>query len=120
MGLLIIVTCLRPAPAPGQAPQSDPNRTTQWDTLPSQSQIHDVPSPSQNDAPQPLKDKQKAILKANFEKTKNDAAEMASLAKDLREELNKPNADALSLEVVNLADKIEKLARKIRGETKGF
>ncbi len=45
---------------------------------------------------------------------------MASLAKDLREELNKPNADALSLEVVNLADKIEKLARKIRGETKGF
>jgi len=45
---------------------------------------------------------------------------MAALAKELREKLDKSNADALSLEVVNLADKIEKLAKKIRGETKGY
>jgi hypothetical protein len=59
-------------------------------------------------------------LKANFEKTKTDAAEMATLAKELRTALDKPNADAYSPQVVNLADRIEKLAKKIRGEMQGY
>jgi len=59
-------------------------------------------------------------MRERFEKSKNDAAEMATLAKDLRKELNKPNANALSLEVANLADRIEKLAKKIRREARGF
>jgi len=59
-------------------------------------------------------------MQERFEKSKIDAAEMANLAKNLRTELNKPNADALSPEVVNLADRIEKLAKKIRKETREF
>jgi len=118
-GLLITITWLTPATAPAQS-SANQNPATAWDTRPFPLHIHDAPSTSQDDAPQPLTDKRKAILKANFEKTKNDAAEMAALAKELHAELNKPNADAHSLEVVNLADKIEKLAKKIRGEMKGF
>jgi hypothetical protein len=60
------------------------------------------------------------IMRANFEKSKSDAAELAALAKALREELNKPNVNVLSLQVVNLAERIEKLAKKIREETKGY
>jgi hypothetical protein len=119
IGLLIIVTCLTPAPALGQSSPNE-NTTTGWGALPHRPRIQDGALTPQIDAPRPLNDKQRAILKANFEKTKKDAAEMASLAKELREGLNKPNADAPALEVVNLADKIEKLARKIREETKGF
>ena len=77
--------------------------------------------PPDNDPLHSLSVKQRqSIVQANFEKSKNDAAEMAALAKDLRKELDKPNANALSLEVANLADRIEKLAKKIRGETRGF
>jgi hypothetical protein len=60
------------------------------------------------------------IMRANFEKSKSDAAELAALAKALREELNKPNVNVLSLQVVNRAERIEKLAKKIREETKGY
>jgi hypothetical protein len=59
-------------------------------------------------------------VRANFEKSKSDAAELAALAKELCKELDKPNVDVLSLEVVNRVEKIEKLAKKIRDETKGF
>jgi hypothetical protein len=59
-------------------------------------------------------------MHANFAKSKTDAAELADLAKGLREELDKPNVNVLSFEVINRAEKIEKLAKKIREETKGF
>lgn len=59
-------------------------------------------------------------MQANFLKSKNDAAELAALAKDLCKELEKPNADVLSLGIVTRMEKIEKLAKKIREETKGF
>ena len=60
------------------------------------------------------------IMRARFEMSKNDAAELAALAKGLREELDKPNVNVLSPQVMNRAEKIEKLAKKIREETKGF
>jgi hypothetical protein len=117
--LLITLTCPMPAPAPGQT-SANQNSATQWDTLPRMAHIHDGPSTSSDDSPTPLTDKRKEMLKANFEKTKNDAEEMAALAKELHAELDKPNADVHSLEIVTLADKIEKLAKKIRGEMKGI
>jgi len=68
-----------------------------------------------------LSPKQKLnIMQSNFARSKTDAAELAALAKGLREELDKPNVNVLSLEVINRAEKIEKLAKKIREETKGF
>jgi len=60
------------------------------------------------------------ILHANLEKSKNDAAELAVLAKQVREELAKPSTQGLSLEALARIDRIEKLAKKIRDETKGF
>jgi hypothetical protein len=70
---------------------------------------------------QSLSPKQKqSIMRANFAKSKSDAAELAALAKGLREVLNRPRANLLPIEVINRADKIEKLARKIRDETKGY
>ncbi len=69
----------------------------------------------------PLTGKQKRnLLKSNFEKMKREAGELADLAKALQEELNKSNENVLSLDIVQKADKIEKLARKIKGTARGF
>jgi hypothetical protein len=48
------------------------------------------------------------------------ASELAALARLLHQELNKPNPDALSSVSIDRLEKIGKLAKKIREETKGF
>jgi len=69
----------------------------------------------------PLSDRQKRdLLKANFERMKRDAKELAGLAKDLQEQLDKSNENVLSLGIVDKAEKIEKLARKIKSTARGF
>jgi len=69
----------------------------------------------------PLSDKQKReLLKANFDKMKRDAKELSDLAKDLQEQLDKSNENILSLGIVEKADKIEKLARKIKSTARGY
>jgi hypothetical protein len=66
-------------------------------------------------SPSPLTAKQqRALLKANYTKLKQDADELADLAKSLQDELNKSNENVLSLDVVEKADRIEKLAKKIK------
>jgi hypothetical protein len=76
---------------------------------------------SNSNTPQPMTPAQKhSLMHANFERSKKDVAELAALAKGLREELDKPHADISSVEVVSRAAKIEKLAKKIRDETTGF
>ena len=97
-------------------------------TLPGSAQRHanpgtppflDDPSVSHENGTDKMSAKQRAtLIKANFEKSKKDAAELAALAKDLRQELSKPDVNLLAYEIINRADKIEKLARKIRDETK--
>jgi hypothetical protein len=68
-----------------------------------------------------LSPKQKReIAKSRFEKMKQDADDLAALAKSLQEELDKSNENVFSLHVVEKAEKIEKLARKIKGEAKGY
>jgi len=64
--------------------------------------------------------KQRVILKANLEKMRSDAGELADLAKALQEELNKSNQNLLPLGVVEKAGKIEKLAKRIKGTARGF
>ena len=76
-----------------------------------------------NDSAQspPLTEKQRRnLMKANFEKMKRDAGELADLAKALHDELNKSNENILSLDIVDKADKIEKLARKIKTTARGY
>ena len=123
--LLITLTCLMPAPAPAQShtiPQ--PQGTTE--DHPSGNRLMGAETPNEarariNTDPQSMSAKQKlSIVHANFEKSKSDATELATLAKELRAELDKPNVNVLSLEVMNRIEKIQKLAKKIRDETKGF
>ncbi|HEV2424978.1 MAG TPA: hypothetical protein VGZ29_09135 [Terriglobia bacterium] len=73
------------------------------------------PPSLQPENPSPLTPKQqRAVLKANYAKMKQEAGELAMLAKSLQDELNKSNENVLSLDVVDKADKIEKLAKKIK------
>ena len=51
---------------------------------------------------------------------KRDADELADLAKSLQEDLNKSNQNVFSLGVVDKADKIEKLAKRIKGTARGY
>jgi hypothetical protein len=60
------------------------------------------------------------MLKANFDRMKRDAKELADLAKNLQDQLDKSNENVLSLGIVDKADKIEKLARKIKSTARGF
>jgi hypothetical protein len=113
-GLLITLICLAPAPTPAQSSGQGSQSSGSHRRPP-------VSQDSGDEIPQPLSPEQKlSIMRANFEKSKSDAVELAALAKGLREVLNKPNVSVLSLEVINRADRIEKLAKKIREETKGY
>jgi len=68
-----------------------------------------------------LSEKQKRdLMKANFEKMKRDAGQLADLAKALQEELNKSNENILSLDIIEKADKIEKLAKRIKGSAQSI
>jgi len=112
-GLLVTLMLLMPASAPAQSTISGSQVTSHHGST--------LSDESPNVLPEPLSDKQKqSIMRANFEKSKSDAAELAALAKGLREELDKPNVSVLSPEIINRAEKIEKLAKRIRDETKGF
>jgi hypothetical protein len=62
----------------------------------------------------------KDLLKQNFEKMKRDADELATLAKALQEELAKSNENVLSFQVVTKAEKIEKLAKRIKSTARGY
>jgi hypothetical protein len=102
------------------AAPSQPGATTQADD-PEAPQRSRRAQSNQEAAPPSLSEKQKRdLLKANFEKMKRDAGELADLAKALQEELNKSNENILSLDIVDKADKIEKLAKKIKGTARGF
>jgi len=57
--------------------------------------------------------------KTHLEMTKADAAELSALADQLRDELNKMNVNVLPLDVIEKTQKVEKLAKKIKGEANG-
>lgn len=57
--------------------------------------------------------------KTKLEKTKNDAAELAALADQLRDELEKLNANVFSLDVFQKTEKVEKLVKKIKEDAHG-
>jgi hypothetical protein len=51
---------------------------------------------------------------------RKDAAEMASLAASIQEDLEQTTENELPLRVVSKAEKVEKLAKKIKNTAKGF
>jgi len=119
--LLLVAVCLVPVLAFAQSQQFPaPQATTDSHSSHRGLAVADVdPLPVRADGQ--LSHEQKLrIMRANFATSKNDAAELAALAKELRAELDKPNTDVLSAEISNRVEKIQKLAKKIREETRGF
>ncbi len=82
-------------------------------------EIQQRATPEIDQAPPLTGKKKQDLLKSNFEKVKRDAADLVALAKSLQEDLDKSNENVLSLKVVEKAEKIEKLARKIKITAKG-
>ena len=123
-GVVLAFVCLHQPPAAAQYPSTLEN----GGTVVNHSGTHTKPasaipddSLTQPDINQTLSPKQKRyIAHVNLERSKSDAAELAALAKALREDLNKPNPNGLSLEAMARIDRIQKLAKKIREQTKGF
>ena len=60
------------------------------------------------------------LIKENLERLRHDAGELADLSKALQEELDKSNENVLPLGVVAKADKIQKLAKKIKSNARGI
>jgi TolA-binding protein len=66
------------------------------------------------------KKQQRKLLKQNFDRMKVDADELAALAQSLQEDIEKTTENMLSLEVVEKAEKIERLAKRIKNAAKGY
>ncbi len=117
--LMTGLACLLSSYAPALPQQSQ-------DLLEAQEGGRRLPSEEDNRFPGPEmprldKEKQRnAILQAKLASSKKDAAELAALAQQLRDEMNKPDFKALSPESVDRLNKIEKLAKKIRDELKVY
>ncbi len=64
------------------------------------------------------KSQQEEILKADYQKTLQDAAELVKLAEELQDDLIKEDRHVLSLASLKKAEDIERLAKKIRTRLK--
>jgi hypothetical protein len=78
-------------------------------------------NPSDNGVSPNLSPRQKQdMLKSNFEKMKKDTDVLLDLAKALQKDLDGSNQNVLSLKVLDKAEKIEKLAKKIKNSARGY
>ncbi len=109
---------------PAHAGRTQPGPTTASSEVTSQGALpgaQEVPTPQVPPSPAPLSPKQrKGLLKSNFEKMKRDAEELAALAKSLQETIDGSNENVLSLKIVDKAEKIERLAKRIKAAAKGY
>jgi len=64
------------------------------------------------------KSQQEEILKSEYQKTLQDAADLVKLAEELQDDLIKEDRHVLSLASLKKAEDIEKLAKKIRARLK--
>jgi hypothetical protein len=64
------------------------------------------------------KSQQEEILKAEFQKTLQDAAELVKLAEQLQDDLIKDDRHVLSIATLKKTEDIEKLAKRIRTRIK--
>ena len=78
------------------------------------------PSAMNDQAPQSMPKEKEEPKKSKLEKTRTDAAELSALADQLRDELKNMNVNVLPLDVLEKAQKLEKLAKKIKGEANGY
>jgi uncharacterized iron-regulated membrane protein len=60
------------------------------------------------------------LLKSEFEKMKRDAAELVALAQSLQQEIEKSSENVLSMKIVEKANKIEGLAKRISRTARSY
>lgn len=106
-GVLAVGTLLTPSPVRSA---QDPAPPKAAEALPPSS------PPVQNEAALTLPKQKDEPKKSLLEKTKTDAAELSTLADQLRDELRKMNVNVLPVDVIQKTEKVEKLARKIKGD----
>jgi hypothetical protein len=76
------------------------------------------PFPQMN-VPESVREKQRRELrKYRFKKMQEHGEELAKLAKSLQEDLDNSNENILSLQIVDKAQRIEKLAKQIQNEAR--
>ncbi len=63
---------------------------------------------------------QKPLPRRDFEKLKSEAQELLELAKSLQADLDRSNARAVSAIVVEKAERIERLARRVKKQASGY
>jgi len=77
--------------------------------------------PERNDIRLPSgKSQRQEMLKADHQKSKEEAAELLELAEELKEELDNSEHQVLNLKLVKKAEDIEKLARKIKDRMRRY
>lgn len=94
--------------------QPPPGPPSQFSPMPPLGQIN-----SPNISPKQQRAMKKARLKDHYKKMKQDTDELVKLANKLQKSVSKSNSQILSVEVVETADKIEKLAKKIKSNAQG-
>lgn len=68
----------------------------------------------------PNRKQKQALLDSNFKKLKKHADDLAELASSLQKEIENTNENVFSLEIVKKAEQVEKLAKQIKDEAKGY
>jgi len=124
-GLLMAIVCLTAPLAPAQQTQQITINPADAKTEADGHILPRVPSPEshmQYEGSSILltPDQRKNLMKDRLERSKNDAAELAALANELRQELSQAHPNLHSANIAYRLERIEKLARKIREETTGF
>jgi len=82
-------------------------------------QLHQTP-PIDADKMPNGKSQRDEMLKADYDKSLKDVAELAKIAEDLKSELEKNDSHVLSVNALKQLDSIEKLTKKIRSRMKRF
>lgn len=119
-GAILVATGV-PATGPETFPSAPETSALAALTSPAQSQ-ENLPPQANPPGPEPRvpRKQREELLKANLEKMRRDADDMAGLAKSLQEDLQKTNQNVLSLTIVQKAEKIEKLAKRIKETARGY
>ena len=77
------------------------------------------PQEEKNDVVLPSgKSQRREILKADYEKSKSEAADLLDLAQQLKTDLDKNDQHVLDLRTLKKAEEIERLARRIKERMK--
>jgi ATP-dependent helicase/DNAse subunit B len=66
------------------------------------------------------KSQHEEIIKADYKKNLDDAAALATLAEQLKADLDRSDRNIVSIKMIKQTEEIEKLARNIRGRLKRY